>query len=115
MQHGDLCWVDDDEYPLIDGSIGEYEGADCGDYVFKCVKGKNPYNWNNTVLYVLLCDVTKLHLISSYGYRYFSECSKDQDCTTRFPYCIDGSCEGKMFTYNSCGKELLFVYNLEYF
>jgi len=59
LQHGDLCWVEYDDYPLIDGSVGEDEGTDCGDYVFKCVK----------------------------------ECSKDQDCTTRFPYCIDGSCE----------------------
>jgi len=65
LKHGDFCWVADEDYPLIDGSIGEDEGMDCcsdafcDEYVFKCVK----------------------------------ECSKDQDCSTRYPYCIDGSCE----------------------
>jgi len=65
LQHGDFCWVQDEDYPLIDGSIGSDEGIDCcsaafcDEIVFKCVK----------------------------------ECSKDQDCSTRYPYCIDGSCE----------------------
>ena len=41
LKHGELCWHDDYDYPLVDGSVGSDEGTYCsdpGEYMFKCVK-----------------------------------------------------------------------------
>ena len=42
LKHDELCWQDENDYPLNDGLIGEDDGTYCSDpgqYMFKCVKG----------------------------------------------------------------------------